>query len=180
MEFNFFLLVLGVGLVFWGKRLFWLFIAAAGFLFGMTTSQSLMPDEVIWFYLIVAAICAGVAVVLVRLLKNIAFGVGGFVLGAYLADGVMQLLELDFGTFSWVIIILAGAAGAALMLLLFNCALIVLSASVGSLLITRSIPGEAPGNQILFLGLIVLGFLAQTRRNQPAKILPAVPPEILT
>ena len=126
MELNFFLLILGVGMVFWGKKLFWLFISAAGFLFGLSTSQSLMPNEAIWFYLIVAAICGGIAVVLVKLLKNVAFGVGGFVLGAYLADGVLQMMDLNLGTASWVVIILAGAAGAALMLLLFNWALIIL------------------------------------------------------
>ncbi len=180
MEFNFILLLLGTGLVFWGKRLFWVFVAAAGFLFGMSTSQSLMPEEAIWFYLIVGAICGGIAVVLVKLLKNIAFGVGGFVLGAYLADGVLQMMDLNLGSISWVVIILGGAAGAALMLLLFNWALIILSASVGSLLITRSIPGEAPGLQILFIGLIVLGFIAQTRKSQPNVMHSPLPPEILT
>jgi hypothetical protein len=178
LELNFFLLILGVGMVFWGKKLFWLFISAAGFLFGLSTSQSLMPNEAIWFYLIVAAICGGIAVVLVKLLKNVAFGVGGFVLGAYLADGVLQMMDLNLGTASWVVIILAGAAGAALMLLLFNWALIILSASVGSLLITRAIPGEAPGLQILFIGLIVLGFIAQTRKSSPNRPIP-LPPEIL-
>lgn len=181
MEFNFLWLILGAGLVFWGKRLFWVFIGAAGFVFGLTTSQSLIADKPVWFYLVAGAICAGALVILIKLLKNVAFGLGGFVLGAYLANGVLQLLEIDLGVFSWVVLIVAGIIGSVMMLRLFDWALIILSSSVGALLVTQAIPGgEAPGIQILFFGLILLGFIVQSRKDQPPQYSSPLPPNILT
>ncbi len=180
MEFNFIWLLLGLGLLFWGKRLFWIFIGAAGFLAGLYTSESLIHDQSIWFYLIVGAICAGGLIGLVKLLKNIAFGLGGFILGAIFANGVLELLDLDLGLVSWIIIIATGVIGAGLMLWLFNTALVILSACTGAMLVAQAIPGKAPGLQILFFGLIVLGILAQTRKDPPNQYSNPLPPELIS
>jgi hypothetical protein len=168
VEVNFLWLALGAGLLLWGKKLFWVFVGAAGFLFGLSTSQSLLDGQPFWLYLVIAAICAAIVVAGVKFLKNVAFGLGGFILGAYLAYGVLQMFNLELGVLQWVILIGAGALGAVLMLTLFDWALILLSTTVGSLIITRSIPGEAPGIQILFFGLILIGIIAQMRKSHPA------------
>lgn len=165
MEINFVWLALGLGLVFFGKKLFWMFIGAAGFIFGYSVSQSLLDKSEFWVYLVAGAICAGLAVGLIRLLKNIAFGVGGFAAGAYIGYGIQQVLDLKLGWLSWAIIIVCGLIGAALMLKVFTWALIILTAGAGALLVTQAVPAEPPGSQILFLGLVVLGLLAQTRRD---------------
>lgn len=166
MEINFIWLALGLGLVFFGKKLFWFFIGAAGFVFGYAASQSIIKESPFWVYLIIGAVCAGAAVALIKLLKNIAFGLGGFAAGAYIGYGIQNILDLKLGMLSWVVIVVCGIIGAALMLWLFNWALIILTAGAGALLVTQAVPAQPPGSQILFIGLLLLGMLAQSRRAQ--------------
>jgi hypothetical protein len=179
VEINFIWLALGLGLVFFGKKLFWIFIGAAGFIFGFSVSQTLLESSPMWVYLAAGAICAGVAVMLIRLLKNIAFGLGGFAAGVYIGYGIQQVLELDLGWVSWVVIIVCGVIGAALMLKLFEMALIILTAGGGALLVTQSVPAVPPGSQILFLGLVLLGILSQSRRNQRVVVEQVLPPGVM-
>jgi hypothetical protein len=181
VNLNFLWILLGAGLIFWGKKLFWILLGAAGFLLGFTQSQSIIQDQPIWFYLVVAAVCAALVVAAIKLLKNIAFGLGGFVAGAYVANGVLNMLKLELGTLTWVVIIVCGVVGAILMLTLFEWALIILSSTAGAMLVTQSLPKDLPGIQILFFGLILLGFIVQVKKSRPGnypKNIPPLPPEI--
>lgn len=171
-DINYIWLLLGFGLVFWGKKLFWFFIGVIGFVFGLTTGQSLLEDKSYWVYLLIGAVCAMALLTLVKLLKNVAFGIGGFLAGAYLGNGLLTLLQVDPGNLKWLMLVVCGGLGALFMLKLFHFALILLSSGVGALLVTQSIPAEPPGNQVLFVGLIILGLIVQTRNNKqiPASI----------
>lgn len=170
MDFSFIQLAFGVGLVLFGRRLFWIMVGLAGFIFGLRTAQSLFDQQPFWFSLVVAVICAGAVVAIIRLLKNLAFGLGGFILGAYLVNGVLQMMTVDLGTLQWVIIIIGGAIGAGLMLTLFNWALIILSTTAGAMMIIQILPEDLPGATFIFFGLVVLGFLAQTRKPPTAAL----------
>jgi drug/metabolite transporter (DMT)-like permease len=112
----------------------------------------------------------------VKLLKNIAFGIGGFVLGAYLANGFLELLDLSVGTIHWFILLMAGILGAVLMLTLFEWALVILSSTVGALLISQSIPLDPPASQIIFFGLLFLGMMVQIRHEKPHGFQKTIPP----
>ncbi len=164
MDFSFFQFILGTGLVLFGKRLFWTMIGLAGFVFGLKTAQNLFDKQPLWFSLVIAVICAAAIVGIIRFLKNIAFGLGGFMLGAYLVNAILQLLNLELGTLQWVFIITGGAVGAVLMLTLFNWALIVLSTTAGAMLITQTLPDDLSGVKFIFFGLVLLGLIAQTRK----------------
>jgi len=164
VDFSFIQLIFGTGLVLFGKRLFWIMICFAGFVFGLKTAQNIFDKQPLWFSIVIAVICAAAIVGIIRFLKNIAFGVGGFILGAYLVNAILQMLNLEFGTLQWVFIIIGGAVGAALMLTLFNWALIILSTTAGAMLITQTLPDDLSGAKIIFFGLVLLGLTAQTRK----------------
>lgn len=169
MEFEVIRLLLGGGLLFFGRKLLWIFVGAAGFMFGFTSLQRMAGDLKIWYYLAVGVICGIILVVLVRMLKNIAFGIGGFLLGAYFASGLMNVLQLDLGMLKWLVMLMVGAGGAALMLTLFDWSAVILSAGLGSLLLNQSLPLEPPASQIIFFGLLLLGLVMQIRRSHPSQ-----------
>ncbi len=167
MEFELIRILVGGGLILFGRKLFWFFIGAAGFLGGLSAGQSLLEKQPFWYTWIMGAICAIILVIIVKLLKNIAFGIGGFILGAYLANGLLEIMNLNVGTLHWLILIAAGAIGAGLMLTLFDWALVILSSTVGALLISQSIPLKPPASQVIFFGLLILGMMIQIRHERP-------------
>jgi hypothetical protein len=165
-----FFIIAGGALLLFGKKLFWVALGLAGFAVGMTLSQELVPEAPITVALVVGVVFAVLAVIAARLLKNIAFGAGGFVLGAYLCSSMLDLFQLDIGLLSWVVIIVGGILGAVLLLVLFNWALILLSSLMGALLIVQSIPERFEALPIIFCALVVLGVVVQFRggvRNNP-------------
>jgi hypothetical protein len=88
---------------------------------------------------------------------------GGFLLGAYLVNGILGILKLDLGTLAWIFILMGGALGAFFMLSAFEWALKILSSFSGAMLITQVIPPEFPYKQFVFIGLVILGVILQTR-----------------
>lgn len=169
MEFEVIRLLIGGGLLFFGRRLLWLFIGAAGFMFGFSSLQRMAGDLKIWYYLGVGVICGIILVVLVRSLKNIAFGVGGFLLGAYFASGLMGVLQLELGMLQWLVMLIIGAGGAALMLTLFDWSAVILTSGMGALLLIQSLPLSPPASQIIFFGLLLLGLVLQIKKSHPTR-----------
>jgi len=178
VEFEVIRLLVGGGLILFGRKLFWFFIGAAGFLGGLSAGQSLLDEKPFWYAFIMGAICAVILVMLVKLLKNIAFGIGGFILGAYLANGVLEIMGLELGTLQWLILIAAGAMGAGLLLTLFDWALVILSSTVGALLISQFIPLDPPASQVIFIGLLILGMMIQIRHEKPRGFQKTIPSQI--
>ena len=170
-------LLLGVLLLLLGRRLFWLFVGAVGFVAGLRLSEHLLPgkpdDVVIVFSLVVGLIAAVLAVVL----RRIALAAAGFLAGGYL---LMQLLAAagqaapgPTGDLApWVVFAVGGLIGAVLMNVLFDWTLIILSAVGGAALICECVHNV--NGQIItaiFTALAILGVLAQAgfiRRRERA------------
>jgi hypothetical protein len=68
VDFSIIQLAFGAGLVLFGKRLFWIMVGLAGFIFGLKTAQSLFEQQSIWLSLVIAFICAGAVVAIIRFL----------------------------------------------------------------------------------------------------------------
>jgi hypothetical protein len=114
--------------------------------------------------MIAAGAVVGLLLILIaNFVKNIAFGLGGFLLGAYLVNGLLTLLKLDLGTLAWIFILMGGALGAFFMLAAFEWALKILSSFAGAMLIAQVLPPEFAFRQVVFIGLVILGVVLQTR-----------------
>jgi hypothetical protein len=118
-------------------------------------------------------IAAGILlVVLVKTLKNLAFGLGGFILGAYVAYNLLILLKFHPGALEYVIYILGGLIFAGLLLSLFDKALILVSSILGAILIVQNITVQVVGKEMLFFILLGFGVVVQIalssrrRKNQ--------------
>lgn len=156
-------LITGAILLAFGRKLVWLFIGLIGFLAGFYAAQSIIPDHAIWYLIAVGVVVGGLLVILARFIKNITFGLGGFLIGAYLVNGVLVLLKLELGILSWIFILMGGALGAFFLLAAFDLGLKILSSFAGAMLITQTFPPEFAYKQFVFLALVIVGVVIQTR-----------------
>jgi hypothetical protein len=161
-------ILLGVGLLVAGRRLFWLFVAAAGFVAGvqLTTQVWNGPETV--------AIIVGLAVgilfaVLAMFLKSIAIGIAGFLAGGSILVGMASIFGVESGAATLIIYIVGGVLGAILVGYLFDWALITLSSLAGASLIIQAVDLGPGLGRFGFLVLAIAGVLIQgsaLRRNK--------------
>jgi hypothetical protein len=151
--------LIGIALLVAGRRLFWLFVGALGFIAGMQLA-SLVPQisdtTVLLTGLIVGVIFALLAVFLQRLAVSIA----GFLAGGFILTTLMTRLGME-GLSNWVIYIIGGVIGVLLVTLLFDWALIVFSSFAGAALILQSFSSQNVAGGIIFFLLVLIGILTQ-------------------
>lgn len=166
--------IIGLLLLLFGRRLFWFFVAAAGFVFGLFLAQEYLAVESPWLALAIA-LGAGLAGALLSfLLQKVAVAAAGFASGAYL--GSLLANALGFEYLAWIGLVIGGVLGAVVLLLVFEWALIVLSSLLGAALVSApELTGEAA--PLVFLGALVLGIIAQTLQLSRTRRVPAPPPE---
>lgn len=155
--------VLGVAALGFGRRLFWLFVGAAGFLVAFALVSAAMPDRASWLAWVLALAAGAVGALVAVGLQYAAAGLAGFAAGAYAA----LPLAATWGASPWIVL-LGGLVGALAMGLLFDPALIALSALLGAraLVAVSGLEGRAA----LGLGavLVVVGIAVQAAAFAPA------------
>lgn len=156
-------LLVGIVLLLFGRRLFWLFVGAVGFIAGMEWGATVLgkqPETVaLLFALVIGVVCALLALAIQRIAVAIA---GGFVGGMF----AMQLATAAgfSGQTNHIIAFLIGALVAALLIsLLFDWALIVLSSLAGGSLIAQMLLSGRSLEMIAALVLCIVGIVFQAR-----------------
>ena len=131
--------VVGLLLLALGKRLFWLFVAAVGFVatLGVGT-QFFQPQSELTLF-VIAVVAGFVGALLAVFAQKLAVGIAGFLAGGYLAIGLLGLFNLELGTQWWQPFVFGGILGALISYPLFDWALIVLSALTGAVLIVQAL-----------------------------------------
>ena len=107
--------------------------------------------------LIVGAIGAFLAVTI----QKIAIGIAGFLLGGFLLLQVLLAFDLPIDSWKWLIFIAGGLLGMVLLSALFEWTLIVLTAIIGSILITQSSLLPEGSRLLVFLLALILGLGVQ-------------------
>lgn len=153
--------ILGTALLLFGRRLFWLFVGAAGFLAGSRFGALAFADHPYWVTLAVAAAGGIAGVVIAIVFQRAAFAVGGFFAGAYLV-GEIALRSALFAP-SGALILVGGAVGAVVAVLVMDWAIIWLSCLVGAGAVAGAVSGPTAWGWGLWIGLFVLGYIFQTR-----------------
>jgi hypothetical protein len=154
-------IILGLILLVFGLKLFWLFVAIAGFLSGMLFGNLILPDQPQWICLLVAVGAGALGALLAVLAQRVAFAVAGFYGGAYLA----LLLAQSFGAGggSILVLVFGGVIGAIIAILIMDWAIIVISSLVGAGAIVEALPLEQGVRIIVFMALVAAGILVQER-----------------
>jgi len=162
------ILVGGILLVL-GRRLFWFFVGVIGFVAGFALALQLFPEQPDWVLVIIAIIAGVLGALLAVFVQGLAVAIAGFLAGGYLAIRFLELLSWDVGNLTWLPYLLGGIIGAALVILLFNWALIILSSLVGASLIVEVIQTNPTLNVIIFVVLFIVGFVIQARTVPESK-----------
>ncbi|MFC1878318.1 DUF4203 domain-containing protein [Chloroflexota bacterium] len=124
--------VLGAVLLLAGRKLYWLFVGIVGFVIGISLAQSYLPGEQEIVLLVLALIAGGIGALLALFLQRVAVGAAGFLAGGYAAMVVLEIFQLQLGIANWVVYLVAGLIGSALVAALFDWALIILASLTGA------------------------------------------------
>jgi len=148
-------LILGAGLLLAGRKLFWLFVAAVGFLAGAQLAlRSWDGSE--WTVLVVGLVLGLIFAVLALFFKSLAIGVAGFIGGGTALLSLAGVVGMDSGILAWVAFFVGGILGIILLTWLVDWALILLSSIGGGLIIVRSL---GMPDMVGFIALIVLSIV---------------------
>jgi hypothetical protein len=160
-------LIVGLAVLLFGRRLFWLFVGATGFAVGLHGARVAGAGQPEWVIVVAALVLGLIGALLALLFQWLAIGVGGFLGGAAAALALADAWRLE-GRWLWALVLAAGVVGAVLLLWLWDSVLIALSVLVGAALLTPLAPAAGAGAALLFLALIVVGILVQSRVGAPA------------
>jgi uncharacterized protein DUF4203 len=160
----------GVVLLFFGRSLFWLCVAAVGFAAGVELAPHLLHEPTPLLQLSIALVLGFLGALLALLLQKLAVGIVGFAAGGRLAVGLAATFFVQLTNYYWLTFLVGGVLGAILLIALFDPALIFISSLIGAHLITDAIVLPSSGAAILLVGLTILGVIVQAglyrRRRQ--------------
>jgi Domain of unknown function (DUF4203) len=153
--------LIGIVILFFGRKLFWLCVAAVGFAVGVQIAPQLVNDPSSILALLVALVFGVIGALLALFLQKVAIAVLGFIAGGKLASAIAAAFFVHYALYSTIIFAAGGIIGAILLLAVFNWALIVVSSFIGAYLIQSAIVLPPTGSTIVFVGLAIIGILVQ-------------------
>lgn len=160
--------LLGAALLFFGRSVYWAFVAIVGFLVGAQLADVLLADQSPGLRLLVAIGAGVVGALLAMLAQRIAFALGGLYAGGYLALSVAHAAGATDNHLLWFAI--GGVIGAILAVMVMDWAIIVLSSLVGAAAIVAAF-NLSPGiTTILFIVLAAFGITVQSNRLRPPPV----------
>ena len=161
--------LVGAALLFFGRRAFWLFVAGAGFVAGLSLANNILqgPESV---SVIIGIVIGLLAALLAVFVQRFAISLAGFLVGGYIALQVLPMLNLEGGWWTTVLaFIIGGAIGVILIGMFLDWALISLSSLAGAALITEVLNLSSGLGTVAFIVLVVIGVVFQARELRPGK-----------
>jgi len=151
-----------VVILFFGRKLFWLCVAAVGFAAGLQIAPLLVNEASSVLALVIAVVFGILGALLAVFIQKIAIAVLGFLAGGKLATAIAAAFFVQHAQYSTIIFVIGGIIGAILLLAVFGWALIVVSSFIGAYLIQSAIVLPPTGLTLVFIGLAILGIFVQT------------------
>jgi hypothetical protein len=155
-------IVIGGFLLFLGRKLFWLYVAACGFAVGLIMALRMFSVQPDWLAFLIGLGAGVLGALLAVFFQHLAIAVGGLLAGGFIAVTLAGSIGLEGGPVFWVAFVLGAVAGAILMVTIFDWGLIALSCLLGSSLIVPALQWPRTAAFVVWLGLFVLGFAVQT------------------
>lgn len=159
-----FALALGIALLTFGRKLYWLALGGVGFFIGLWLASQLLDATGLGLGIgfLIGILGAWLAVAAQRLAVSLAgFFIGG-ALGYWTSLWLAGPMQWQPGPWLWIVALLGAVAGTFLAAVLFQASLIALTALFGALLIARASLVGPPHESWLFLILLCVGLIAQS------------------
>jgi hypothetical protein len=153
--------LIGITILFFGRKLFWLCVAAVGFAVGVEIAPLLVNESSSLLVLLIALIFGVLGALLALFLQKVAIAILGFLAGGKLATAIAAAFFVQYAQYSTIIFVIGGIIGAILLLALFGWALIVVSSFIGAYLIQSAIVLPPTGSTLVFIGLAMVGIFVQ-------------------
>lgn len=155
--------VLGVTLLFTGRKLYWLFVGIIGFVIGFTLSGVVFSTESEWALLAIGLVAGAIGILLAIFFQRIAVGAAGFVAGGYVVMTLLQMMNWASASMLWLYFLVGGIIGLVLVGLLFDWALIILSSIMGAHMLVEVFGVENWLGLFVFTILTLVGLVVQSR-----------------
>jgi hypothetical protein len=163
-------LVAGAVLLLLGRKLFWLFVAVAGFYVGVEATHALLGDQPAWFVWLVAIAAGLIGAILAMLFQRVGFALAGFYAGAYIALAIAG--RFAPGAMGLATLLIGGFAGAVVAAIVMDWAIIALSCLVGAALVVPFFGLGDTASLIAYVGLVALGMIVQAELIGGGKLSP--------
>jgi len=154
--------IIGVVILFFGRKLFWLCVAAVGFAVGIQIAPMLVNEASSLLSLVIALVFGVLGALLALFIQKVAIALLGFLAGGKLATAIAAAFFVQYAQYSTIIFVIGGILGAILLLAVFGWALIVVSSFIGAYLIQSAIVLPPTGSTLVFIGLAILGVFVQS------------------
>src|SRR5438046_1604211 len=161
--------LIGALILLFGRKLFWLCVAAVGFAAGVELAPFITHQPSSLLQLTFAILLGFIGALVALFLQKIAIGLLGFLAGGRLAVGIVATFFVQYTSHYWVTFLIGGIIGALLMLMLFDVALIFISSIVGGHLVTRAVALPPTGATLLLAALVLCGIVIQTATMRRAR-----------
>ncbi len=165
-------MILGISLLFFGRRLFWLFVGVAGFIAGLTLAPQLISGQSELVILFIAIIFGIIGAFFAVFFEGVAILIAGFLAGGYLATTLFTSLLTSVSADPSITYIIGGIIGLLLVAALFGWAIIILSALMGAEIILPVLNINKSVHWGVFVVLVVIGIVLQAgmwHRRYPVK-----------
>src|SRR3954468_12491245 len=153
--------LIGVVILFFGRKLFWLCVAAVGFAVGVEIAPLLVNEPSSVLALVIALAFGVLGALLALFIQKVAIAVLGFLAGGKIGTAIAAAFFVQYAQYSTIIFVVAGIIGAILLLAVFGWALILVSSFIGAYLIETAIVLPPTGSTLIFIGLAILGMFVQ-------------------
>ena len=154
-------LVVGLAVLLFGRRLFWLFVGAVGFAAGAGVGAALFPDQPEWLILLVALGIGLLGAWLATVVEVALVGVASFFAGAYAGLSLLRLFGAGQDWQLGLAALVGGVVGLVLALSSFDQALMLLSATTGAALLVQTPILTPMVSRVAFVLLVILGVAFQ-------------------
>ncbi|MDX2111728.1 MAG: DUF4203 domain-containing protein [Verrucomicrobiota bacterium] len=157
--------IIGLVLLVWGRRLFWLLVGCAGFLLASQLCNEYLAAQATWIRIAISITAGLVGIILALMIQRLAFAIAGYYAGV--TCGLLVLAHYGNPADERVFTIIGGLLGALLAMLLMDHVIILLACLIGANAILDLFTLTPLIHTISFIVLVVAGFIFQFRQLQP-------------
>jgi hypothetical protein len=156
-------ILIGLILLFAGRRLFWLFVACVGFASGYHFVQQIGGIHSLVLILMLSIAAGVVGAIIAIFFQKAAIVIAGFAAGGYVVLSLFNQLTALPAQADWLLYVIGGIIGAVILFVVFDWALIFLSTLTGATLIVQVVALDPLVVIVLFLFLVVMGMTFQVK-----------------
>lgn len=152
---------LGFAVLLLGRRLFWLFVGAAGFVAGAVLASEFLPAESELVRMGIATGAGLAGALIAMLVHRLAVAGAGFAVGGFVGVSLLSLFGVESEGMAVGVFLGGGFLGGLFVALLYDWALVILSSLLGATLIVHTVKFGPVASAVFFSVLTLTGIAFQ-------------------